>query len=104
MASTLDVISSGRLEFGIGAGWFEQEYRAYGYDFPGGATRLRQLKESLRLIKKLLSGEKTSFKGRFFRIRDAICNPKPLQKPHHPIWVGGNERQLKAGSEARGLV
>ncbi len=89
MASTLDVISSGRLEFAIGAGWFEPEYRAYGYDFPDTVTRIEQLSESVRIIKDMWTDEKPSFQGQYYGIRDAYCNPKPVQKPHPPVIIGG---------------
>jgi len=94
MAATLDVISEGRLEFGIGAGWHKKEYLAYGFPFPSASVRIQQLDESLRIIKKMWTEEKTSFKGRYFSVKNAICKPKPVQKPHPPIWVGGTEKLL----------
>lgn len=89
MASTLDVISGGRLEFAIGGGWFEPEYRAYGYEFPDAATRIEQLAESVKIIKAMWTEEKPSFEGTHYEIKDAYCNPKPVQKPHPPIIIGG---------------
>ena len=89
MASTLDVISGGRLEFAMGAGWFEPEYRAYGYDFPDPATRIKQLAESVKIIKALWTEEKPDVDGKYYRIKDAYCNPKPVQKPHPPVIIGG---------------
>lgn len=89
MASTLDVISNGRLEFAIGAGWFEPEYRAYGYEFPDAVTRIEQLAEAVRIIRAMWTEEKPSFNGRHYRVEDAYCNPKPAQKPHPPITIGG---------------
>ena len=89
MASTLDVISGGRLEFAIGAGWSEPEYRAYGYDFPDSVTRIKQLSESVRIIRALWTEEKPSFDGEYYRINEAYCNPKPVQKPHPPVIIGG---------------
>jgi len=94
ITSTLDVISQGRLEFGIGAGWYEPEYRAYGYPFPNTSIRIEQLSEAIQIIKRMWTEEKASFQGKHFHLNDAICNPKPLQKPHPPIWVGGTGRQL----------
>jgi len=88
IAATVDVVSNGRLIFGIGAGWYEKEYRAYGYDFPEQASRMRQLKEALIVIQKLWTEESASFKGRFYSIRDAACSPKPLQKPRPRMLVG----------------
>jgi len=94
MASTLDVISHGRLDFGIGAGWAEAEYKAYGYTFDKPAIRIAKLRDTLRIIKKMWIEEKATYKGRYYTITDAINNPKPLQKPHPPIWVGGGGEQL----------
>ncbi len=89
MASTLDVISGGRLEFAIGAGWSEPEYRAYGYDFPDAVTRIKQLAESVKIIRALWTEEKPSMDGEYYRINEAYCNPKPVQKPHPPVIIGG---------------
>jgi len=89
MGATLDVISGGRLELALGAGWFEPEYRAYGYPYPDNRTRLEQLGEAIRIIRAMWTEEKPSFEGMHYRIEEAYCNPKPLQKPHPPIMVGG---------------
>ena len=94
MSSTLDAISNGRLEFGIGAGWFEYEYKSYGYHFDSPSTRIEQLDESINIIKKMWQKEKSSFKGKHYSIKNAICNPKPIQKPYPPIMVGGAGRKL----------
>ena len=90
IAATVDVVSNGRLLFGIGAGWYEEEYRAYGYEFPDQASRVGQLKEALIIIRKLWTQESASFKGRFYSIQDAICSPKPLQTPHPKMMIGIN--------------
>lgn len=90
MLSTLDVISNGRIELGIGAGWYEKEYVAYGYDFPSHMIRIRQLDESISIIKELWTKKSATFSGRYYRIKEAICNPKPIQKPHPIIMVGGS--------------
>jgi F420-dependent oxidoreductase-like protein len=89
MLSTLDVISGGRLELGIGAGWYNQEYVAYGYDFPSNVARIRQLDESLSIIKSMWTEPYTDFQGHYYTIKKAICNPKPIQKPYPTIMVGG---------------
>jgi F420-dependent oxidoreductase-like protein len=94
MTATLDVISKGRLELGIGAGWFEKEALAYGISFPKAATRIKQLKEGVEIIKKMWCEERASFTGKYYKIKDAICNPKPIQKPHPPIWIGGSGEKL----------
>jgi len=96
MSSTLDAISNGRLEFGIGAGWFEHEYNSYGYQFDSASTRIEQLDESLIIIKKMWQKEKASFKGKHYSIKNAICSPKPIQNPHPPIMVGGAGQKLIA--------
>ncbi|MDE1828966.1 MAG: TIGR03560 family F420-dependent LLM class oxidoreductase [Thaumarchaeota archaeon] len=94
MTSTLDAISNGRLEFGIGAGWFEEEYISYGYKFDSAMSRIEQLDESLTIIKKMWKNEKSSFKGKHYSIKNAICSPKPMQNPHPPIMVGGAGNKL----------
>ena len=90
MSSTLDIISNGRMELGIGAGWYEQEYLAYGYDFPSDRVRIAQLDESISIIKAMWTEKHASFEGNYYKIKDAICNPKPIQKPHPLIMVGGS--------------
>jgi len=89
MASTLDVISQGRLEFGIGAGASQEEHETYGYDFPNPRVRVERLQESLEIIKRMWTQENPSFDGKHYHIRDTVCDPKPLQKPHPPITIGG---------------
>jgi F420-dependent oxidoreductase-like protein len=96
MSSTLDALSNGRLEFGIGAGWFEHEYRSYGYKFDSPLIRIEQLDESITIIKKMWQKEKSSFTGKHYSIKNAICSPKPVQKPHPPIMVGGAGQKLIA--------
>ena len=90
MAATLDYISSGRLEFALGAGWFEQEFTTYGYDYPDTVTRIEQLRESAQIIKSMWTEEESTFKGKHFNVNGAICNPKPLQKPFLPLTIGGS--------------
>lgn len=90
MLSTLDIVSNGRIELGIGAGWYEQEYNAYGYNFLSNITRIKQLDESLSIIKAMWTESCASFKGEYYTIKDAICNPKPIQKPHPVITIGGS--------------
>ncbi len=93
-AACVDQISNGRLEFGLGAGWKEMEYKAYGIPFPPVATRLEQLEEATRLIRQLWTEEKTSFDGKHYRLEDAVCAPKPAQRPLK-IWLGGQgEKKL----------
>ena len=87
-ATTLDHISGGRFELGLGSGWHEWEARAFGYDFPPVATRMDMLEEAVPLIRSLLTQERTTHEGRFFRTEDASCLPPPVQE-RLPIWVGG---------------
>jgi F420-dependent oxidoreductase-like protein len=87
-AVTVDHLSGGRLEFGIGAAWAEIEHEMYG--FPGLDHRVGMLSESLRIIKSLWTEERTNFDGRYYHMKDAIANPKPVQKPYPPIWIGAS--------------
>jgi F420-dependent oxidoreductase-like protein len=87
-AVTVDHLSGGRLEFGIGAAWAEIEHQMYGFE--GLDHRVGRLSESLRIIKSLWTEERTNFDGRYYRMKDAISNPKPVQKPHPPIWIGAS--------------
>ncbi len=89
MAATLDQISGGRVELAIGAGWFEEEFRAYGYNFPDAKTRIEMLRESAEVLKLLWTEEKTSYSGKYYKVEDTLCNPKPVQKPHIPVIIGG---------------
>ena len=89
MGASLDVITGGRLEMGIGAAWFELEHAALGIDFPTTAERIYRLDESCQIIKLLWTQKVTNFEGRFYQLRNAYCEPKPVQKPHPPIMIGG---------------
>lgn len=93
MAATLDNISNGRLELGLGAGWMEDEYKGYGYPFPSGGTRANQLKEGVEIIKKLFTEEKATYAGKYYTVTNAYNNPKPVQKPHPPITIGAAAEQ-----------
>jgi F420-dependent oxidoreductase-like protein len=88
-SATLDVISNGRLEFGVGAGVQETEHQAYGFSFPKPAERIAKLEESLEVIRRLWTYPKASYQGKYYSLKDAVCQPKPKQKPHPPIIVGG---------------
>ncbi len=88
LAASLDMISNGRFQLGLGAGWNEPEYKAYGIPFPPVGQRTRQLREALQIVRLMWTEEKPSFKGRYFTITETQCNPKPVQKPAK-IWVGG---------------
>ena len=93
VASTIDSMSGGRLEFAIGAGWYDQEYKAYGYDYPTAGVRLKMLEEALQIYIAMNTKDKASFNGEYYSINNAINQPKPLQKPYPPLWVcGGGEK------------
>jgi F420-dependent oxidoreductase-like protein len=94
MAATLDVISNGRLELGIGAGVSEGENLAYGIPFPMPSVRIEQMKEAVEIIKKVWTEEKANYNGKYYKIKKAICEPKPLQKPYPPIIIGGGGEKL----------
>jgi F420-dependent oxidoreductase-like protein len=93
MAATLDIISGGRLELGIGAGWNEEESGAYGIDLGTPRQRSDRFEEACQVLVGLLSQETTTFDGRYYQLRDARCEPKAVQRPHPPICVGGSGEQ-----------
>jgi len=102
IAAGVDQISRGRLTLGIGGGWFEAEYRQYGWEFPPRpAVRLRQMEEAVRLILALWQEKRTTFHGRYFHAEDAILEPKPVQQPHPPVMIAGGGEQLTLRSVAR---
>jgi len=94
MAVTVDHISGGRLEFGIGAGWHENEHQGYGLEFPSAGTRVDMLDEALTVIRRLWTEDQVSFAGRFYTLDAALGNPKPLQRPHPPIVIGGGKPKM----------
>ena len=89
MATTVDLLSNGRLELGIGAGWFEFEHTAYGVPFYTPKERTRRLAESVQIIRSLWTEKETTFKGKYYQIDHAPFEPKPVQKPYPPILIGG---------------
>ncbi len=94
MAATVDQISGGRLELGIGAGIQQNEHKAYGFSFPATKNRIQQMDEALDILKLLWTQETASYTGKHYSLHEAVCEPKPLQKPHPPITVGGAGEQL----------
>jgi alkanesulfonate monooxygenase SsuD/methylene tetrahydromethanopterin reductase-like flavin-dependent oxidoreductase (luciferase family) len=94
MATTIDHLSGGRLEFGLGASGAEVEHTMLGILFYTAGERIRRLGEALTVCRKLWTEERASFEGRYYTLTDAIANPKPLQRPHPPIWVGGAGEKL----------
>ncbi len=94
MGATVDQISGGRFLHGVGAGWFEAEYRGYGYTFPDVRTRLDQLDEGIRLQKLLWTTDRPSFEGRHYSLEEASAEPRPVQRPHPPILIGGGGEKI----------
>jgi len=96
MAVTLDHLADGRLEFGIGTGWAEREHRMLGIDFPSARDRVGQLDEACSVLELLWTQQRVDFEGKHYRLTEAIAEPKPLQHPHPPIWIGGNGTRMLA--------
>jgi len=94
MASTVDALSHGRLICGIGAGWHEQEYHAYGYDFPPTKERLARLREAAQVLLAMWSQEEAHFEGTYYQVNGAINQPKGVQKPHIPLLIGGGGEKV----------
>jgi probable F420-dependent oxidoreductase len=94
IAVTVDHLSHGRLEFGIGTGWNEPEFRQFGLPFPSAGDRVRMLEEALHAMKLLWSEPRATYRGRFYELNDAIAEPKPAQRPHPPIWIGSKGARM----------
>jgi F420-dependent oxidoreductase-like protein len=101
MAAALDVVSNGRLELGLGAGWNEQECEAYGIELGSPTERFDRFDEALEVIVSLLTRETADFKGEYFTLAGARCEPKAIQRPHHPICIGGTGERRTLRSVAR---
>ena len=99
-AVTIDHISGGRAEIGVGAGWLEEEFRDFGYGFPPLGRRMDQLEEALAIIRSLWHDEVTDFKGEFYQVEGAVCSPKPLN-PDMRLWVGGRGKVRTPALAAR---
>jgi F420-dependent oxidoreductase-like protein len=89
MATTVDILSEGRVQLGLGTGWYEEEHHAYGYDFPDVETRLEMLEEGIDVVRAMFTESEPSYDGDHYRIENAPNNPKPVQDPHPPIVIGG---------------
>ena len=94
MGATVDIISHGRLDFGIGAGWNELECRMYGIPLYPPGERIRRLGEACEVIKRLWTETVANFDGKYYQLKDARCEPKPVQKPNPPFVIGGSGEQL----------
>jgi F420-dependent oxidoreductase-like protein len=101
ITSTVDVISGGRLDWGIGAGWYENEYKGYGFDFPPPRERIGRLRECVEIVRAMWTQPETTYRGKYYETHRANCDPKPLQQPHPPIWIGGGGEQLTLRVVAR---
>lgn len=93
-AASIDLLTDGRFEFGLGAGWLKSEYDAAGIPFDDGGTRVERMTEALQIIKALFNGTPLSFTGRFYQLTELTGSPKPKQQPHPPIVIGGGGRRL----------
>lgn len=94
IAATVDIISKGRLDIGIGAGWNEYEHASMGIPLYAPGERIRRLDEACQIIKQLFTQDLTTFDGRYYQLKDARREPKPVQKPHPPLLIGGSGEQL----------
>ncbi len=101
MATTVDIISQGRLILGLGGGWFELEHTKYGIPFPSVRERLQRLDETLTIITRLWTEERVTFTGRYYQLNDALLNPPPVQQPRPPLLVGASGEQVALDIVAR---
>ncbi|MCC7449787.1 MAG: LLM class F420-dependent oxidoreductase [Anaerolineae bacterium] len=101
IASTVDVMSHGRAICGLGAGWYEHEWRAYGYGFPDVPDRMRAFREACEIVTRMWADEKASYQGKYYTIDGAINEPKGVQRPHVPLWLGGGGEQVTLKLVAR---
>jgi F420-dependent oxidoreductase-like protein len=101
VAATVDVVSGGRVEMGIGAGWYEHEWRAYGYGFPSAGTRLAMLREGVEIMRQAWTTGTATLDGEHYRVSGAICRPLPLQEGGIPLWIagGGERKTLRIAAE-----
>jgi alkanesulfonate monooxygenase SsuD/methylene tetrahydromethanopterin reductase-like flavin-dependent oxidoreductase (luciferase family) len=101
MTSCIDVLSHGRLIVGMGGGWYQHEYEAYGYSYGDTPERLRMLGEAVQVLKAMWTEERAEFEGRYYQLHGAINEPKPAQRPHPPLWIGGGEEKVTLKLVAR---
>jgi F420-dependent oxidoreductase-like protein len=94
MAATIDHVSGGRLELGIGGAWYQLEHDQYGIPFPPIGERLAMMGEAAVILKSLWTEPRTTFSGRHYQLKDAMCEPKPLQQPRIPLWIGGSGERV----------
>lgn len=101
VAASIDVISGGRLEMGIGAGWYEHEHDGYGYDFKSPGGRLGMLREGVEIMKAMWTEDVVDYEGKHYSLKGAICQPKGMQKPHIPFWIAGGGEKVTLNIAAR---
>ena len=101
MVTTLDIISGGRVEVGLGAGWFEAEHRQYGLALPPIGERMRRLEESCQILEALWTEKRATFEGAYYEVRDAYHEPKPVQRPYPPLTIGTSGEQVGLRIAAR---
>jgi F420-dependent oxidoreductase-like protein len=101
MTSCIDVLSHGRLIVGMGAGWYQHEYEAYGYSYRDTPERLRMLGEAVQVLRAMWTDERAEFQGRYYQLHGAINEPKPVQRPHPPLWIGGGGEKVTLKLVAR---
>lgn len=94
MATTLDVLSEGRLRLGLGAGWHDEEHAAYGFEYPNIETRIEWLEETIQILKSMFTEDNPTFHGDHFQIENALNEPKPVSQPHPPLVIGGAGPQM----------
>jgi F420-dependent oxidoreductase-like protein len=94
MGATVDIISNGRLDFGIGAGWNEREHTSYGIPLYAPGERIRRFGEACEVIRLMWTEKAPDFNGKYYQIKEAYCEPKPIQKPYPPFVIGGSGEQL----------
>jgi F420-dependent oxidoreductase-like protein len=101
VAATVDLVSGGRAEMGIGAGWYEHEWRAYGYGFPSAGERIAMLDEGVQIMRSLWTTGEATFHGRHYQVSGAICQPRPLQEGGIPLWIagGGEKKTLRIAAK-----
>jgi len=104
ITSTLDHISGGRVTVGVGAGWFREEYAAYGFPYPSNAERIDQLADGIKVLKAMWTQDEPTYHGRYFKIEKAWNFPKPAQKPHPPLVIGGSGKNVLKITAAEGDI
>jgi F420-dependent oxidoreductase-like protein len=101
VAASIDVISGGRLEMGIGGGWYEHEHDGYGYEFKSPGGRLGMMREGVEIMKAMWTEDEVTYEGKHYNLKGAISQPKPIQEPHIPFWIAGGGERLTLNIAAR---